>query len=185
MNKRINMYANVYIHRDTKAEMLKETSAGFFGLTRRLRGSQTENDSHRWKVTSFCISCSPPPFLTPFPHPFSLFLFAHSCILIIAAALCCWFDLSSALHCASFAPFPYFVSPSNFFLPFSAQLSMRNMELPAIHLCSLWCWLKCFALFFPLFFLPFPSTPSKPPPALVLRIYSDVWLSLMSSQRVA
>lgn len=134
------------------------------------------------------VSVSPalPTIPHSFPPPsFSLFLFALSCILIIAAALCCWFDLSSALHCASFSPLPYFVSLSNFFLLFCAQLSASNMELPAIHLCSPWCRLECHALFFPIFFLPFPSTPSKLTPAFVLTVHTDVWLSLMSSQRVA
>lgn len=162
--------------------MLKETSAGFSGWRggwEAVRQKTTVTDE---KSLVF-VSPALPHHSSLLPLPsFSLFLFALSCILIIAAALCCWFDLSSALHCASFSPFPYFASLSNFFLLFSAQLSMGNIKLPVIHLCSPWCWLECHALGFPIFFLPFPSTPSEPTPALVLRIHTDVWLS---SQRVA
>lgn len=135
----------------------------FFMLTRRQRCSQTESDSHRWKVTGFLsVSLPHPPSLFS-PSSSSLFLFALSCVLIIAAALSAADLISSlrfiVLHFFSL-PFPYLVSPSIFFFPLLySQRGNWNSFLQSICCHSNACTsaMLCSSSVFRPISTPFPS----------------------------
>lgn len=146
----------------------------------------------RWKP-SVTDEKSPPSFLS-FSFPLYLphlalssilFLFALG-ILVIAAALSAWFNLFSALHCASFFSllFPYLVS-----LVFSSSLLYSERGNWNSFLQSICCHTNActntmlgssfvFSLFL-LLFIPAPTKLTIPTP------HPYVLLSLMSSQQVA
>lgn len=167
----------MYIHTDTKAQMLKETSSGFF-LCR-----QGGRDAVRWKpsvtdeksLASFLSLHLPPLALT---LPPILFLFALSCALIIAAALSASDSISSlrfiVLHLfpSLFLIWSLFFSPLCFTLKEEIGTLSCNPSVVTLMPAPVLC--LAFSSAFPPISAPSPSlhSPKPTPPLTLIHTYT-------------